>query len=43
MDKSPNFKEGELVEVSLDKNRRKQLAQHHTITHIVKYPTELKN
>ncbi len=31
----PNFKEGELVEGKIDYERRKQLTQHHTSTHIV--------
>ncbi|MFH1511589.1 MAG: alanine--tRNA ligase, partial [Candidatus Woesearchaeota archaeon] len=32
---SPKFKEGESVEGKIDFERRKQLAQHHTATHIV--------
>ncbi len=39
MDKFPNFKEGNLVEISVDKDWRKQLAQHHTTTHIVNAAT----
>src|SRR3989338_3342307 len=31
----PNFREGEHVKVHVDLDRRKQLAQHHTSTHIV--------
>ncbi|MBL7055602.1 alanine--tRNA ligase, partial [Candidatus Woesearchaeota archaeon] len=31
----PKFKEGEVVTVKVDVERRKQLAQHHTATHIV--------
>ncbi|MHA1293987.1 MAG: alanine--tRNA ligase [Promethearchaeota archaeon] len=31
----PKFKEGDIVKVELDKFWRKQLAQHHTATHIV--------
>ncbi len=31
----PKFKQGGLVELKLDANRRKQLAQHHSATHIV--------
>ncbi|MFH1638554.1 MAG: alanine--tRNA ligase [Candidatus Woesearchaeota archaeon] len=35
MASEPKFKEGDEVEGKLDKERRKQLAQHHTSTHIV--------
>jgi alanyl-tRNA synthetase len=35
MDKKPIFKEGDVVEVKVDDHWRKQLAQHHTATHIV--------
>jgi alanyl-tRNA synthetase len=31
----PKFKEGDSVEIKIDEARRKQLAQHHTATHIV--------
>ncbi len=31
----PNFKEGQVVTIAIDIDRRKQLAQHHTATHIV--------
>ncbi|MBI2208428.1 alanine--tRNA ligase [Candidatus Woesearchaeota archaeon] len=31
----PSFKVGDIVAVEIDKERRKQLAQHHTATHIV--------
>jgi len=35
LEKSPKFKEGYIVHVRIDKERRVQLAQHHTSTHIV--------
>ncbi len=35
LDNKPEFKEGDIVEVKLDKDRRLQLAQHHTATHII--------
>ena len=35
MDKKPKFKERDVVEVKVDDHWRKQLAQHHTATHIV--------
>jgi alanyl-tRNA synthetase len=31
----PKFKQGDSVEIKIDGDRRKQLAQHHTATHIV--------
>ncbi|MBW2983532.1 alanine--tRNA ligase [Candidatus Woesearchaeota archaeon] len=31
----PKFKQGDNVEIKIDADRRKQLAQHHTATHIV--------
>jgi len=37
MEKQPKFKKGDKVECKLDKDRRKQLAQHHTSTHIVNF------
>ena len=35
MKKTPSFREGDSVSVSIDIERRRQLAQHHTATHIV--------
>jgi len=35
MDNAPNFNEGDVVKVEVDKNWRTQLSQHHTATHIV--------
>lgn len=35
LDETPNFKEGDIVKVELDKEWRTQLSQHHTATHIV--------
>ncbi|MFX1276717.1 MAG: alanine--tRNA ligase [Promethearchaeota archaeon] len=35
LEKKPNFKEGDLVTVEIDKEWRYQLSQHHTATHIV--------
>ena len=35
MDGNPKFKEGDVVKVKVDDHWRKQLAQHHTATHIV--------
>ncbi|MFX0006804.1 MAG: alanine--tRNA ligase [Candidatus Hermodarchaeota archaeon] len=35
LDAKPNFKEGDIVKVEVDKNWRRQLSQHHTATHIV--------
>ncbi len=32
---SPSFKEGDIVQGSIDKERRFQLAQHHTATHLL--------
>ncbi len=37
MAEKPRFKEGELVHGKIDWERRKQLAQHHTSTHIMTY------
>ncbi len=39
MDKLPKFKEGDTVDIILDKNWRKQIAQHHTTTHIINAAT----
>jgi alanyl-tRNA synthetase len=35
LDEKPNFKEGDIVKVEVDKEWRTQLSQHHTATHIV--------
>ncbi len=35
LDEKPNFKEGDIVKVKVDKDWRTQLSQHHTATHIV--------
>jgi len=35
LDNKPNFKEGDIVKIEVDKEWRKQLSQHHTATHIV--------
>ncbi|MFX1375624.1 MAG: alanine--tRNA ligase [Promethearchaeota archaeon] len=35
LDEIPNFKQGEIVKIEVDKEWRKQLSQHHTATHIV--------
>ena len=35
LDEKPKFREGDDVEIKLDKERRYQLSQHHTATHIV--------
>jgi alanyl-tRNA synthetase len=35
LDDKPNFKEGDIVKVEVDKEWRTQLSQHHTATHIV--------
>ena len=35
LDEKPNFKEGDSVQIEVDKEWRKQLSQHHTATHIV--------
>ena len=35
LDEIPNFKEGDIVKVEVDKEWRTQLSQHHTATHIV--------
>jgi len=35
MEKEPGFKEGSMIKGNIDFERRKQLAQHHTSTHIV--------
>ncbi|MCK4237892.1 MAG: alanine--tRNA ligase, partial [Candidatus Lokiarchaeota archaeon] len=35
----PKFKEGDIVDIILDKNWRKQIAQHHTTTHIINAAT----
>jgi alanyl-tRNA synthetase len=35
LDEKPQFKEGDTVEIKLDKSWRTQLSQHHTATHIV--------
>ncbi|MFX1487850.1 MAG: alanine--tRNA ligase [Promethearchaeota archaeon] len=35
LDEKPQFKEGDTVEIKLDKPWRTQLSQHHTATHIV--------
>ncbi len=35
LDEKPNFKEGDIVKIEVDKEWRKQLSQHHTATHIV--------
>ncbi len=35
LDEKPNFKEGDIVKVEVDKQWRTQLSQHHTATHIV--------
>ncbi|MFX1532460.1 MAG: alanine--tRNA ligase, partial [Promethearchaeota archaeon] len=35
LDDKPNFKEGDIVKIEVDKEWRKQLSQHHTATHIV--------
>ena len=35
LSEKPKFKEGEIVEVEVDKKWRTQLSQHHTATHIV--------
>lgn len=35
LDEKPKFREGDEVEIKLDKERRYQLSQHHTATHIV--------
>jgi alanyl-tRNA synthetase len=35
LDNKPNFKEGDIVKIEIDKLWRKQLSQHHTATHIV--------
>ena len=35
LEDTPNFKEGDSVEVNVDKDWRTQLSQHHTATHIV--------
>jgi alanyl-tRNA synthetase len=35
LDEKPNFKEGNSVQIEVDKEWRKQLSQHHTATHIV--------
>jgi alanyl-tRNA synthetase len=35
LNEKPNFREGDTVEVQVDKNWRTQLSQHHTSTHIV--------
>ncbi|MCK4281021.1 MAG: alanine--tRNA ligase [Candidatus Lokiarchaeota archaeon] len=39
MDKPPKFKEGDIVDIIVDKNWRKQIAQHHTTTHIINAAT----
>jgi len=39
MDDPPKFKEGDIVNVILDKKWRKQIAQHHTTTHIINAAT----
>ncbi|MBI3033060.1 alanine--tRNA ligase [Candidatus Woesearchaeota archaeon] len=36
-EKPHGFKAGDVVTISVDFNRRKQLAQHHTSTHIINY------
>ncbi|TFG25478.1 MAG: alanine--tRNA ligase [Promethearchaeota archaeon] len=35
LDEKPKFNEGDMVHISVDKEWRKQLSQHHTATHIV--------
>ncbi|MFX1554221.1 MAG: alanine--tRNA ligase [Promethearchaeota archaeon] len=35
LDETPNFKEGDIVKIEVDKEWRTQLSQHHTATHIV--------
>ncbi|NVM36617.1 MAG: alanine--tRNA ligase [Candidatus Lokiarchaeota archaeon] len=35
LDEKPNFKEGDIVKVEVDKDWRTQLSQHHTATHIL--------
>ncbi|KKM97947.1 hypothetical protein LCGC14_1162900, partial [marine sediment metagenome] len=35
LEEKPHFKEGDIVTIEVDKNRRIQLSQHHTATHIV--------
>ncbi|MFW9818274.1 MAG: alanine--tRNA ligase, partial [Candidatus Thorarchaeota archaeon] len=35
LDTTPNFKEGDIVKVEVNKDWRRQLSQHHTATHIV--------
>ncbi len=35
LDENPNFKEGDIVKVEINKEWRRQLSQHHTATHIV--------
>jgi len=39
LDEKPNFKEGDDVEIKVDKDWRTQLSQHHTATHIVNAAT----
>ena len=35
MEKNPSFRQGNIIEVKIDLDRRLQLAKHHTSTHII--------